>query len=166
MKIYRSQGVIGEADCVIGHSFGTSTDTDSVNNQLAHQILNFDNKLPMIADRTLVNVMPVNENRLAHIVEGEVTNIKAQGVGTWGTLIEAQQYMAENALKSPIMIAQAFHIRRIVMQAAKLGMTSIVPDGLPTGFDKNSEQIWTRSPYLWIPFNALGSILLKKRGQL
>lgn len=121
---------------------------------------------PLIADRTLVNALPNGDNHMAHIVEGPVTNMKAQGVGTWGTWLEAQQYMKEHELSSPMVIAQAFYLPRAVKQGAKLGITSIVPEHLPTDFDKDSDQPWTRSLYLWIPFNAIGSLLLKKRGQL
>jgi hypothetical protein len=166
MKVYEPIGNIGNADCLIGHSFGTSVDSGSVNEQLALQMLALEDGRPMVADRTLVNAMLDGEERMAHIVEGDVTNIKAQGVGTWGTLVEAHQYMEESGLERPLMIAQAFHIRRVAKQAAKLGIFSIVPEGLPTDFDKESEQPWTRSAALWIPFNALGSLLLKKRGQL
>ena len=155
-----------EADSVIGHSFGTSIDESSVNAQLASQMLMHADGRPMIADRTLVNALPDGDNLMAHIVEGEATNIKAQGVGTWGTLVEAHHYMEENDLQHPLMIAQAYHIGRVIRQAAKLGIDSIVPEGLPTDFDKTSDQIWTRSAALWIPFNALGSLLLKRRGQL
>jgi hypothetical protein len=166
MPIYETQGFIANADCVIGHSFGTSTGRDSVNEQLAWSMLWQANGRPKIADRTLVEAMPGGDSRMAHIVEGDVTNIKAQGVGTWGTLVEAHQYMEEEGLSNPIMIAQAYHIGRVVRQAAKLGIASIVPKDLPEAFDKNSEQIWTRSAYLWVPFNALGSLLLKRRGEL
>ena len=155
-----------EADSVIGHSFGTSIDKSSVNAQLASQMLLQSDGRPMIADRALVNALPNGEQLMAHIVEGDVTNIKAQGIGTWGTLVEAHQYMQAKNLHHPIMIAQAYHISRVVRQAAKLGIDSIVPEGLPKDFDKESDQIWTRSAALWIPFNALGSLLLKRRGQL
>lgn len=155
-----------EADSVIGHSFGTSINETSVNASLATQMVAYADGRPMIADRTLVNALPNGDGLMAHVVEGNVTNIKAQGVGTWGTLVEAHQFMEENDLHDPIMIAQAYHIERVVRQAAKLGIRSIVPDGLPKDFDKTSDQIWTRSAALWVPFNALGSLLLKKRGQL
>ncbi len=156
-----------EADCVVGHSFGTSIDESSVNAQLATQMQTYAEGRPMIADRTLVNALPGVENFMAHIVEGAVTNIRAQGVGTWGILVEAHQYMEEHDLHCPIMIAQAYHIRRAVKQAAKLGIHSIVPEGLPEEFDVTSDQKWTRSAALWIPFNALGSLLLlRRRGQL
>lgn len=166
MKIYEALGIPAEADCLVGHSFGTSTSEGSVNHLLAGTMLDHADGRPLIADRTLVNAIPNGDSQMAHIVEGPVTNIKAEGVGTWGTLVEAQEYMEENNLVNPMMIAQAYHIRRVVKQAAKLGMTSIVPEGLPSNFDKDSDQIWTRSSYLWVPFNTLGSLLLKKRGQL
>jgi hypothetical protein len=166
MKAYGSQAILAEADCLIGHSFGTSIDENSVNHQLANTMRRYADGRPLIADRTLVDAFPDGDQQMAHIVEGPVTNLMAQGVGTWGTLVEAQQYMQENGLSQPLMIAQAYHIQRVVRQAAKLGIASIVPEGLPTDFDKDSSQIWTRSPYLWIPFNTFGSLLLKKRGQL
>ena len=166
MKSYQPRGNIIDADCVIGHSFGTSIDPGSVNEQLARQMLRHADGLPMIADRTLVNALPEIEPQMSHIVEGPVTNINAQGVGTWGTLVEARQHMESLGLSSPAMVAQAWHIGRVVKQAARLEIDSIVPEGLPKDFDPNSDQIWTRSVYLWVPFNALGSLLLKARGQL
>ncbi len=155
-----------EADCVIGHSFGTSTDESSVNNSLARMMLLLAEDRPMIADRTLVNSSPNLDMLMAHIVEGGVTNIKAQGVGTWGTLVEAESFMGDHNLHNPIMVAQAYHIGRVIKQAKVLGITSFVPDDLPRYFDKRSDQVWTRSAALWLPFNTLGSLLLKRRGQL
>ncbi len=166
MNRYEAFGNPADADFLLGHSFGTSTDESSPNYQLAELMLEYSNGRPMVADRTLVNAMPNGDELMAHIVEGPVTNISAQGVGTWGTWVEAKEYMEENGLRRPLVLAQAKHIDRAVRQGAKLGITSIVPEDLPTAFDKDSDQIWTRSPYLWIPFNAIGSILLKKRGQL
>ena len=166
MKIYEAQGLIEAADCVIGHSFGSSIDSESVNRQLAEQMTDFAGDKPMIADRTLVDALPNGDELMAHVVEGQRTNMKAEGVGTWGTLVGAKDYMDEHELVAPLMVAQAYHIKRVVRQAAKLGIASIVPEGLPTSFDRQSEQIWTRSALLWVPFNGLGSLLLKKRGQL
>lgn len=154
------------ADCLMGHSFGTSTHETSVNAQLGRFMLAIANGRPMIADRTLVDAIPESEESMAFIVEGDVTNLKAQGVGTWGVLLAAREYMDAEGLRAPIMVAQAYHLPRVVKQAAKLGMQSIVPKGLPTDFDPDSAQIWTRSKYLWLPFNTLGSLLLKHRGQL
>lgn len=166
MNVYNPQGYIEAADCVIGHSFGSSIDEASVNRELAEQMMGFSEGRPMIADRTLVDALPNCEPLMAHIVQGEATNIKMEGVGTWGTLTSAKEYMSEHGLSSPLMVAQAYHVERVARQAAKLGIVSIIPEALPVRFDKNSDQIWTRSAFLWITFNKIGSLVLKKRGQL
>jgi hypothetical protein len=166
MDIYKTRGNVSDADCLIGLSYGTSIGKDSVNRQLADVMLQYSAGRPMIADRTLVDAFPDGDSQMAHVVEGAVTNVKAQGVGTWGTLVEASEYMHQNGLSRPVMIAQAYHIKRAVKQARRLGIDPVVPEGLPKDFDKNSEQIWTRSRYLWTPINALSSVLLKIRRQL
>ena len=125
MKVYEVRGCIEKTDCVIGHSFGSSVDGGSVNHALAILMLEHAAGRPMIADRTLVDALPDGDNRMAHVVEGQRTNMKAEGVGTWGTLVAAKEYMDEYGLKSPLMIAQAYHISRVVRQAGKLGITSI-----------------------------------------
>lgn len=166
MKAYKPQGIIEAADCVIGHSFGSSTDEYSVNRKLAERMIALSGNRPMIADRTLVDALPGGDEAMAHVVEGQRSSLRTEGVGTWGTLIEAKAYMDEHGLDSPLMIAQAFHIQSVVRQAGRLGITSIVPPDLPTDFDKGSEQIWTRSELLWVSFSGLRTLLLTKRGQL
>jgi hypothetical protein len=169
MRTQEPIGNVATADCIIGHSFSTSVGEGSVNAELAAQMLHYADERPVIADRTLVDAMPRGDQLMAHVVEGPVTNISSRGVkgvGTWGTLVEAKDFMDNNGLRTPIMIAQAYHMPRVLKQAAKLGITSIVPEGLPTNFDPQSDQFWTRSLYFWVPMNALGSLLLKRRGQL
>lgn len=152
------------ADCLMGHSFGSSTDEGSVNHQLAVQLVEHADGRPIIADRTLVEALPGLEELMAHIVEGQTTNMKLQGVGTKGTLESGADYMLRHDLHITAMFAQAFHITRTVKQSARLPIEVVVPSGLPTDFDKKSDQPWTRSPLLWIPSNYVGALLLKARG--
>ncbi|HKR82410.1 MAG TPA: hypothetical protein VJR27_05450 [Candidatus Saccharimonadales bacterium] len=86
--------------------------------------------------------------------------------GSWGTLLEAMNFMDENNLGRPMQVGQAYHIGRIGMQADRLGMRSVIPDGLPRNFDRSSAQIWTRSMALWAPREVLGSMVLRKQGKL
>lgn len=166
MKSYETLGNPSEADCVIALSFGTSVGVNSVNAQLADMMIELSDGRPMIADRPVVDALPFGDYNMLHVVKGPVTNIKGEGVDTWRILNEARYHMIENYLHQPLMIAQASHIGRVVRQAAKLGIESIVPEGLPTDFDWASKQIWTKSQYLWVPFNALGSIRLKRQDKL
>jgi hypothetical protein len=166
MQVYKSCGDIAKADSIIGLSFGTVTEPGGVNAQLADLMLELADGRPMIADRMLVDAMPDGDALVSHVVEGPITNIKAQGLGTWGTFLSAQQYMQEKGLHSPLLVAQAYHVTRSARQAAKLGIQVIMPEGLPRQFDWRSKQLWTKSVWLWIPCNTLGSLLLKQRGRL
>jgi hypothetical protein len=176
MDIYKAIGNTDQADCLVVHSFGTSTNAESVNHELALFALNIANDRPIIADRAIVDSLPKSSKKAAMVVAGETaTHIKMAGKvpmpkiggdGTWGTLKAAKQYMDAHQLVRPLQVAQAWHVTRVSKQAAKLGMNSILPKNLPTNFDTDSGQFWTRSLYFWIPVNLLGSLLLKMRGQL
>lgn len=176
MDIYRTQGNVNNADCLVVHAFGSSTDVKSVNHQLAMFAFEVAKGRPIITDLAVAEAAPQDNVRIAHVMKGEAaTHLKVQGKiphvsvcgdGTWGSLVRAQQYMLEHDLSRPMMVAQAWHVSRVAKQASKLGLQSIVPEGLPRDFDKNSNQFWTRSAALWLPFNALGSLLLRWRGRL
>src|SRR4051812_6450018 len=88
---YEAVGNADETDCVIGHSFGTVTGEGSVNRSLADFIAANANTKPVIVDRMLAN--EIDEAKLAHVVEGDISNSVGQGVGTWGVLVEAKSYM-------------------------------------------------------------------------
>ncbi len=166
MKLYEEQGSLNEADCIIGFSFGTSTDLKSVNAQLGTIMLRLANQRPILADRTLAEAVPNGEKQITHIIEGEPTHGLNQGLTTRGIWVEAQKFMNDNNLSNPLVVAQAHHVSRVMRQGAKLGMRSIIPVDLPTEFDKKSKQFWTRSNYLWSPVNAITILFLKIRNQI
>lgn len=176
MVIYKASDSIDQADCLIVHSFGTSTGADSVNHELAVFALNVARDRPIIADKAIADSLPKHADKGALTIvaeaatfiklEGKIPTLTIGGDGTWGTLNAAKQYMDAHQLTRPLMVAQAWHVSRVAKQAAKLDMNSILPKGLPRNFDKRSSQFWTRSVYFWVPVNLFGLILLKRRGQL
>lgn len=158
-----------EADCVMAHSFGTSLDPGSPNSRIANTMSMLSDGRPMMADRTVVDAVPSLEPQMAHIVDGAVTNFKngrPEGIGTWGTLVSCLDYMRAHDLERPLMVAQAYHVGRVMRQAKKLGIDALQAVNLPVNFDTKSDQIWTRSYALWVPYNALASLVLKRRSQL
>lgn len=163
---YAPVGNANEADIISGHSFGTVVEKGSVNYALAQFILETSQGRPITADRMLVDAFPRGEKDVDLVIEGPVSNTTGQGVGSWGTLVETKEFMESIGLDKPMIVAQAHHVGRVAMQARKLGLTPIVPVGLPTHFDANSEQRWTRSAGWWIPREVLGSLVLKKQGRL
>jgi len=163
---YEAIGNPDDADILVGHSFGTMTDDGSVNRQLALAILETADGRPIVVDRNLAHAFPGNTDRIDHVVDGPIANAAGKGVGSWGTLVEAKQFMETNALVRPMMIAQSHHIGRIAMQAEKLGMDAIIPAGMPDTFDWSSRQLWTRSNVFWLPREIGGSVALRLQGKL
>lgn len=163
---YEVMGNPDDADVIVGHSFGTLTGEDSANRAIADFATTIADGRPIVADRTLVNAFPGQDADVDAIVEGPITNGVGKGVGTWGTLVEAKAFMEHENLKTALMVGQAYHIGRIVMQADKLGISSIVPAGLPDRFDPTSGQPWTRSLGLWLPREVGGSLVLRIQKRL
>ncbi|MDB5160562.1 MAG: hypothetical protein JWO99_825 [Candidatus Saccharibacteria bacterium] len=163
---YEAVGRATDADIIVGNSFGTSIHPESPNAAIARFILANEQGQPIVVDRTLADAFP-KSTQLDVVVDGAVSNTIGSVGGSWGILVEAKKYMDEVELSRPLMAAQAFHVGRVAMQAEKLGMTGIiVPEGLPTSFDRASDQIWTRSQVLWVPREVLGSAALKAQGKL
>jgi hypothetical protein len=163
---YETRGRIEDADVIVGHSFGTLTGEGSVNRYLAERILDNRDGRPIVVDRNLANAFGSDADQIDYVVEGQASTAAGKGVGTWGTLVEAKDFMDEHGLERPLMIAQACHIGRVAMQAQKLHMDAVIPADLPASFDAASEQIWTRSKILWIPREVVGSLVLRYWGQL
>lgn len=162
---YAITGDPANADCVIGHSFGTDTSEHGVNNKLVTLMHKYAEGKPLIADRHIVLADSQGERVYAHIIDGQITQMNGQS-GTGKALLNASAYMAQHDLKRPLMIAHKYHIDRVVRQAAKLGIKSIIPKGLPGQFDKSSKQIWTKNVVLFIPANLFAYIKLKIGGDI
>ena len=163
---YETAGNPGDADVLVGHSFGTLIDEDSANRAIADFVLRVADGRPIVADRMLVDAFPHGNEDVDKVVEGPISNGVGQGVGSWGTLVEAKAFMEREGLKTALMVGQAHHIGRVAMQAKKLGIHSIVPANLPNRFDPESGQRWTRSLSMWLPREVIGSFVLRAQKKL
>jgi hypothetical protein len=163
---YDSMGNPTDADCIVGHSFGTMVGEDSVNRLLATTMLHYADGRSMIADRMLADAFPENSEPLAKVVEGPISDIKGGGLGTWGALLIIKDYLNQEGLERPLMVAHKHHIGRVVRQAAKLGIASIVPNDLPGQFDRKSKQLWTKSVLPWVLMDVVNSAKLRRQGRL
>jgi hypothetical protein len=162
---YEAIGAPNDADCIMGHSFGTDTSEHSVNRQLVDTMKRYADGRPIIADRMLVQADPEGEKIYAHIIDGQITRMDGRS-GTGKALANAKTYMDRSDLAKPLMVAQKYHIDRVVHQARKLGIQSLVPTGLPGQFDRRSKQFWTKNRAFFIPLNLFAYIKLKMDGEL
>jgi hypothetical protein len=167
---YEPQGNIAEADCVIGNEFAFRTNGfGSVNEQLARVIADHYIDLPLLINRNIAGALKeLKPNREPEeIFTGDSVNFMSdEGEGTWGELLQAKKYMNQRELQKPILIAQAYHVGRVALQAKKLGINPVIPEGLPTAFDPESVQRWTHNKFLWAIREAPGVLVLKHKGQL
>lgn len=174
---YIPQGSVAEADCVIAHEFAVREDGfGSVNEALAHFVLQ--NYTAIGLDLLLgENIAGALEQQGPHVpiaakLTGQVSTFTNENTGTWGELEQAFDYMQAKDLHCPILVAQAFHIGRVSLQAMKMSeerrykVEPIVPAGLPKAFDKQSSQIWTRNRFLWALREFPGAYVLQGRGHL
>lgn len=165
---YTPIGNIDEADAIIGASFGAGEhDPGEVNERLAGFVLDrFDATLPLILQQEIATAVEDLGGHVDKTIEGDPSSLMGGQLGAWEVLTDARQYMAENGLKRPILVTQAFLMGRLTVQAVKLGMDPIVPEGLPTEFDPESIQAWTRNRLLWATRELPGLAYLKLHGKL
>lgn len=164
---YNPRRDLEDADCVIGQSFGASDDgPGKVNIALARYIVdNLDPDLPKILQIEIAEAMP-DINEVDFIIEGEPSSAIGSELDSWQVLNATSEYMKEEGLNNPILVAQAYHVGRVSMQAATMGMDVIVPEGLPRQFDPDSNQFWTRSRSAWVARELPGLAILKLTGKL
>jgi hypothetical protein len=166
LGFYEASDNTENADIVVAHSFGTLITETSINRILADLALNQANGRPIVADRMLVNAVPGADELFDLVVDGPITNLIGQGVGTYGVLEPTGVFMRERDLKLALMIAQARHIGRVMLQAKRLGIDSIAPANLPSEFEPGSTQWGTRSSTEWLIREVVGAPVLKYQKKL
>jgi hypothetical protein len=164
---YEPMGDPQEADCVIGQSFGAGVnEPGSVNEHLARFIgKRTPEGVPLILQSEIARAESLNR-RPSMVVEGSPSTSMGGEIDSWEVLLRAHAFMKENGLRRPLLVAQAYHIGRVSVQAVKQGMEPIVPAGLPRLFDPNSIQPWTRSAKLWALREVPGMAYLRFRHKL
>lgn len=165
---YDAIGDPADADCVIGHSFGTRPDGPGpVNELLARFILERTNEqLPLLLQEEVADALGALSRRPVLAIRGEASTTVGSKLDSWDVFRRARPFLDERGLGRPLLVAQAFHVRRVAWQAARQGLHTIVPAGLPRDFDPDSTQPWTRHAALWVPREIVGLTYLRVRGRV
>ena len=165
---YQLIGDIHEADCVIGQSFGACEhEPGLVNGQLANYIASRAIKnLPLLLQSEIAESLPDSVRRPALVINGQPSVSMGGELDTWSVLSQAREYMTENSLNQPLIVAQAYHVGRVALQAMRLDMEPIVHYGYPRDFDPESTQWWTRNLILWSIREVPGIAYLKLKHKL
>jgi len=163
---YEVIGNPAAADCIIGQSFGASEyGPGPVNAHLAYFILEHCADRPLILQNEIAEIVS-DTAPVAHVVEGSPSTMGGGELDSWRVLEAAAGYMEQHQLSRPLLVAQAYHVGRVTLQAKKQGLSPIVPADLPRLFDHHSTQPWTRSARAWRMRELPGLAYLKLRGKL
>jgi hypothetical protein len=165
---YEPRGSVADADCAIGQSFGSSPDGIGLVNDRMAQFVDSDlpARLYLLMQQEIANALEDQGSNANFVIKGDPSTAVGGQLDSWGVLSQAQQHMMERGLNRPVLVAQAHQIGRLTMQAIRLGMDPIVPEGLPTDFDPESTQFWTRNRTLWSIREAVGIPYLRLRSKL
>ena len=162
-----SSNELESADVIVAQSFGTRQEGGSpgkVNSLLAEhaQKLAEYYDIPLIAQEEIADSLPKN---LVHTkVSGDPSSSDGSGLDSWGVLSKLREIMGDET--KPIIVAQAYHIGRVSLQAIKLGMDPRLPGDMPREFAPESGQWWTRSRGLWVARELPGMAVLKLQKKL
>jgi hypothetical protein len=141
-----------DADCVVGHAFGTRTDGPGRVNELLARFLveRVDPRLPWLLQGEIADALPPSAPAPALVVRGELSTSLGNQVDSWAVFERVRPFLAERGLSRPLLVAQAFHVGRVAREAERQGLRPVVPAGLPRRFDRASTQRWTRNVALWV----------------
>jgi len=141
-----------------------------VNEQLARLAAEFvkEHPVPVIAQWEIARVLDdLGVERVISVepeitADGTVVYLSTAGVATEGLRLAAD---AGFRVGHAGVLGFSDHAVRCLLTARAVGMTADLPDGvdLPSEYDPESGQVWTRSRDTWIPVDLLGRSLLAQR---
>jgi hypothetical protein len=154
-----------ESDAIVGLSFGHWGSAPGLSNiVLAGCIFNL-NKfllLPLILQREIGDALPGKhqKDKLFLISEHQEPG---KYLDTYEVLRQAWEIAKEQGWTKIVLVAHPAHLWRCKMVAERLGFV-VRPRRYVIPYDRESHQIWTRSPLLFIPREIVSRLIYLLKG--
>lgn len=148
---YQRHSSAAVADCVVGFSFGYRSlhghpTPGASNRQLAAIIAQHYLELPLILQWEIAAALPAEVS----VWRIERHAKKHQYLDTREVARQARDIMQRQNYMTALIVAYPHHVGRVDAVCQRLGMHTIVPDGLEgVDFDARSRQPWTRRQPAW-----------------
>lgn len=163
---YIQHGQVEEASCVLGFSFGYRLNHGQIlpgqsNDDIANFIETHYSHLPKILQFEIADAMPTEKDvyRIQH------HRIPGKYLDTREVAFQAREIMQRQGWIKAILMAHPNHVPRVDAICKKLGIFTIVPEGLEViRFDSLSEQLWTRNGKVWAEHEANSIPYAAKQG--
>jgi len=91
---------------------------------------------------------------------------KGKYLDTYEVIAQANNICKKNGWNRVIMLAHPHHCWRCVMAAEKLGLSVAVVNTMEISYDHLSKQIWTRSPWMFMPRELVARLLYLVTGKI
>lgn len=157
---------LSSAQAIIAQSFGLRARGEpGLSNRilgLAVKAIYRDHQLPVILQWEVAQYasgVPAIGIIRKHRIEGEYLD-------TYEVLAQTAEICKKNGWGRVIVIAHPHHMWRVAQTAEKFGLEPLIPQLPPVPYDSESIQLWTRSPFLFIPREVLYRLYLLFRGQI
>jgi hypothetical protein len=150
---YLAHGDSLHVDCVIALAFGFRKVGDSIepgisNQDMADFIAKQYSQLPKILQFEVADAMPKGTQSIYRIEKHRQSNAY---LDTHEVATQAKQFMDKKGWTKAVIVAQSRHTPRVDAVCRKLGIDTVVPEGLGSiRFDPESVQEWTRNESAWV----------------
>ncbi len=166
---------LSEANMIVVQSFGTEEENSEtpygkINAALAERALRLSEELglPLFAQTEIADYLSGRAKNMTRI-DGDPSSTSGGGLDSWGVIEASAKAYADQSGAKPekiIVVTQAYLVARFGLQAARQGMKSLSPEGLPRDFAPDSKQWWTRGEQRWRIREFFGYAALKLFGKL
>jgi hypothetical protein len=160
-----------EIDCIAGQSFGYRVEGGEhypgpVNERLGELAVRAAQEYgaPIVAQQEIAEAIEGYGGEVAHSITQHRVADKYLDMGE--VLLQTKDYMSRHNMYRGIAIAHAYHVGRVVSQARKMGVELNPYPELPTEFDPDSAQVWTRNRALWVSREIPVLATRKARGMI
>lgn len=160
---YGSVGKIGQADCLLGFSFGYRGKGTGITPGLSNQdlanttLLHFAN-LPKIMQFEIAEAYcAAGAPDCKAVVRISKHRRPGKYLDTYEVACQAQELMKQHGYKRPALLAHPNHLPRAEAVCRRLGIECVVTDAMKGAveFDPQSTQKWTRSLEQWRGYEPL-----------
>ncbi|MDD3487272.1 MAG: hypothetical protein PHF35_02775 [Candidatus Moranbacteria bacterium] len=160
-----SEEELGTAQAILSEAFGLCGDKPGKSNEaLAACVLCLWHKLhlPLILTREVSDCLP--DLPKAGVISQRDTNGKRRDA--YRAIVKEVSICKKNGWVRAIIIAHPLHYWRCMMVARKLNLETLTASVPRIPYDKYSDQVWTRHPAFFIPYEIGARIFYLLTGKI
>jgi hypothetical protein len=166
---YLPHGNVADADCVVAFSFGfrlgegAVVEPGPINSYLATIIESERGRRPVIAQFEIADAL---QRQTQHQPYARIGSQSDHYLDTRAVAEKAAAVMRSAGWRCAMVVAHPNHLSRADATMKATGVDTVVRPGIKPLWDPESEQVWTRNPFVWVPREVLAIAHYAAKGWL